>query len=260
MQLSGLDLFFWMAGLAGHLILLSVLLIRHRARLFPFFTTLIAANIIRTAVLYISLHHASKRGYFLIYWTLAIVDVLLQLLVVYEVGSHIFRPLGEWAQGIRRNLLWVTLASVLVAGGLTFLATPPARVWQQAFVIRGNFFSSALMCELFVGVIVLAVTAGLPWKTHVARIAQGLGVYSIAGIVTEGAHTVLGVANNSDAYRTLSHLRIALYLLCLLYWIVTLWRNAPSPMQMTDRMRSQLDLLQRQTAADALALRQGRDD
>ncbi|ADW70631.1 hypothetical protein [Granulicella tundricola] len=258
MQLTGLDLFFWAAGLAGHILLLGVLLIRHRATLFPLFTTLIAANIIRTVVLYFTLRHGTRHGYFLTYWTLAIVDVVLQLLVIYEVAWHIFRPLGEWAPGIRRNLLWVTLASVAVGGALTFLATPATKTLRQAVVIRGNFFSSALMCELFVGLIVLAVTFGLPWKTHVARIAQGLGVYSIAGIVTDSATTVLGVANNSDAYRMLSHVRIALYLVCLVYWIVTLWLDAPSPRQMPEKMRRQLASLERQSAADVQAIRQGR--
>ncbi len=101
MHLSGIDLFFWAAGFIVHLVLLFVLFYRHRARVFPFFTALILLNVVRTVVLYLVLHYGSKDGYFYTFWSLAVLDVVAQLGVVYEVASRVFRPLDVWAPDVR---------------------------------------------------------------------------------------------------------------------------------------------------------------
>ena len=118
---------------------------------------------------------------------------------------------------------------------------------------RGNFFSSALQCELFVGMIAFSATANLPWKTHVARIAQGLGLYSLVGILTEAGHNVL--PRNTTLYETLSYVRMATYLICGSYWIVMLWMNAPALQELPEEMRHQLFTLQRGLAYDLRKLR-----
>jgi hypothetical protein len=132
--------------------------------------------------------------------------------------------------------------------GLTWLATPTARIWEQVLVIRGDFFSSTLMSELFVGMIALSVTVGLPWRTHVARISQGLGIYSIICILIEAGHSYLGLAHDTQAYATLSHLRMVAYLFCIAYWVETLWCNAPQSKELPDDMRRRLVMLQRRVA------------
>jgi len=172
MQLSGLDLLFWAASLLGHIVLLLVMWVPHRATLFPLFTTLITANILRTIALFLVLHHGSGQAYFSTYWSLAIVDVILQLSVVYELTSHVFRPLGAWASDVKGSFALLLCGSVAVASCLTLLAAPQTRFWVQAIVIQGNFFSSALMSELFVGIIALSVptthvTPGLAGNQHV---------------------------------------------------------------------------------------------
>ncbi len=255
MQLTGLDLLFWAAGFVGHITLLYVLWRRHRATLFPVFTTLITANVIRTVTLYFTLHHTTKHVYFITYWSLAILDVSLQLAVVYEVAEHVFRPLGKWARDVRHAFILLIGGCVAIASGLTWLAAPATHTWREVVVIRGNFFSSALMSELFVGMLVLSVTIGLPWQTHVARIAQGLGVYSVVGIVIDAGHSYFGLRRGTQMYITLSHVRIATYLCCLIYWTVMLWRDAPEPRELPEAMRRQLFVLQRRVAYDLQTLR-----
>jgi hypothetical protein len=122
-------------------------------------------------------------------------------------------------------------------------------------IIQGTFFSSACMSELFVGMIVLAVKAGLPWKTHVARISQGLGVYSIIDVLIEAGHSYLGLERDSQAYTTLSQVRMTAYLLCLGYWIAMLWRNAPDSRRLPDKMRGQLIQLQNMVDSDLETIR-----
>jgi hypothetical protein len=247
-QLTGLDLLLWALSLAGHCILLAVLFVRHRAASFPVFTTLIAANIFRTAVLYSTHRFGSAENYFYTYWTLAIVDVAIQLAVVYELASHVFRPLGAWAPDVRQSFLALVSVSLLIAGVLTWLATPPARLLRLVIVIRGNFFSSVLMSELLVAMMALSVSMGLPWRTHAARLAQGFGVYSLFGILTETAHTYFGSARGNNTYQLISHIRIGLYLLCLTYWIVSLALQEPAPRRLPEVLHNELRALQKRAA------------
>src|ERR1700748_2812880 len=94
MHLTGVDLFFWEGSFLGHVWLLFVLLNRHRARLFPFFTTLILTNILRTITLFVVARIGTRNDYFYTYWSLAALDTILQLCIAYEMASHVFRPLG----------------------------------------------------------------------------------------------------------------------------------------------------------------------
>jgi len=258
-HLTGIDLLFWAGSFLGHIVLLSVLLIRRRTREFPIFTTLISANIVRTIVLFLIQHYGTKADYFYTYWSLAILDVLLQLGVVYEMTSRIFRPLGAWASDIKRSLLVWIAGSIALAAGLTWLASPPTRLWIQTAMIRGSFFSAALLSELFVGMIVLSVTAGLPWKTHVARISQGLGIYSLSSVLIEVGRTYFSLKRETRAYDELSHARIAVYLVCLVFWIIMLWREPPQPREMTEQMRRQLLELQRSVGHQLQSLRSRRE-
>jgi hypothetical protein len=255
MQLSGLDLLFWSAGLGAHLILLSVLWIRRRFKVFPIFTAFIFSNIGRTGTLYLVRLLGTKASYFYTFWSFGILDTVLQLAVVYEMYSLTFRPLGVWARDLRAAFLWLVTGSIAVAAGLTWLAAPHARLWMQVVIIKGTFFSSACMSELFVGMIVLAVKAGLPWKTHVARISQGLGVYSIIDVLIEAGHSYLGLQHDSQAYTTLSQVRMTAYLLCLAYWIIMLWRNAPDSRKLPENMRGQLVQLQNMVDSDLEMIR-----
>jgi len=255
MHLTGLDLLFWAAGLGAHFILLSVLLIRRRFMVFPIFTAFVVSNIGRTVALGLVELYGTKASYFYTYWSLAILDTALQLAVVYEMYSQTFRRRGAWARDLHSALIWLVIVSVAVAAGLTWLATPHVRLWMQVVVIKGTFFSSACMSELFVGMIVLAVRAGLPWRTHVARISQGLGVYSLIDVLIEAAHSYLGVGRNTQTYTMLSHFRMSAYLVCVTYWIVMLWRDEPRSRKLPKDFRGQLIQLQSMVDSDLERIR-----
>ena len=255
MHLNHTDYLFWAAGLFAHIVLLVVIAARHRAKMFPFFTTLIAANIVKTITLYLVALHGTRYSYRVTYSSLTAVDLVLQLCVVYEVALHVFRPTKRWAPDVMRGFVIVVVASITVAAGLTSLAETPATSRLTAVLIRGNFFSSALMSELFAGMIVLSVTVGLPWKPHAARIAQGLGFYSLVTILTEAGHNIIGIERSSRLSGDLNLLRIATYLICVMYWIVMLWRDAPAPRELPAQMRNQLVAFQRLLEYDLRKLR-----
>src|ERR1700677_1342613 len=122
MHLTGLDFFFWAVSFLGNLGLLFVLWHRRRAKSFPLFTALITLNVVRTIVLYFVLKLGTKENYFYTYWSLALLDTALQLGVVYEIASRVFRPVGVWARDVRDSFIWMVGLSVIVALGLSWLA------------------------------------------------------------------------------------------------------------------------------------------
>ena len=128
MHLTGMDLLLWSVGFLENLALLVVLVYRRRAERFPFFTALITLNVIRTIVLYLVLRYSTKDGYFYSYWSLTVLDTVLQLFVVYEVASRVFRPLDVWAHDVRNSFVWLLGLSLSVAFVLTWLASPPVQI------------------------------------------------------------------------------------------------------------------------------------
>jgi hypothetical protein len=254
-HLTDLDRLLWALCLAGHVILLAVLLLRRRAAVFPIFTTLIAVNIFRTVLLYFTLRLGTSETYFYTYWTLAVVDVALQLAVAYELATHVFQPLGAWAPDVRRSFLVIGIVSVLIALSLTWLGAPPTHKPRLAIILRGEFFSSVVLSELLVAMVAMSVTLGLPWRTHVARLAQGLGVYSTFGILTDAAHSYFGSSRGNGLYKSLAQFQIVLYLACLGYWTVTLARKEPAPRKLPEHLHEELCVLQRKAALMLKSLR-----
>lgn len=255
MHLTGLDFLFWAAGFLLHAVLLFILWIRGRAKSFPIFTSLILLNVVRTMALFLIQQYGTKAQYFYTFWSLAVVDVALQLGVVFEVSSRVFRPGGKWAVDIRGGLVSWIFASVIIAVGLTWIPTTPTTLWMQVVLIKGSFFSAALLSELFVGMLLVSATAGLPWKSHVARIARGLGIYSVVTVLIETANACFGLKSGSQVYDELSRARMTVYLGCVLYWIIALWREAPPSRNMTDLMRQQVDALDSGTDLSLESLR-----
>jgi hypothetical protein len=256
MHLSGFDRFAWAACVVGELLLILTLFARRRAGSFPVFTTYIVIQTVNTLALYSISYHYSYRTYEHWYWALALLDEIFQLLVIYEIAVHVFRPTGVWARDVRQTFVTLGCASIAVALLLAWVAQPMAPRPIQTFILRSDLFSSVLMSELFVGMVVLSSTVGLPWKTHTARIAQGLGTFSIVGVV-------LGVITNligQHIYAEASRVNVAAYLVCEAYWIVMLWAEAPAPKELPEAMRIQIYTLQRQVENDLIRIRSWRNN
>lgn len=255
MRLSGFDLFAWAAIFLGQFLILFVLFVRGRAKSFPLFTALIAEETVATAVKYLIVLHFSFSAYQYCYWSLGILDEVLQLFVFYEIAAHVFCPTGVWARDVHRTFLGLVGASVIVALFLTWLAHPVAPRPIQIFILRSNFFSAALMSELFVGMVVLSSTVGLPWKTHAARIAQGLGAYSMVCVGLGIINNFVGLSRGIHIFTQMSHLRGVAWMICEGYWIVMLWVEAPAPRELPEAMRLQIYNLQRQAENDLIRIR-----
>lgn len=223
MPLAPIDRLFWGASLLGHIVLLAVIVVRQRGRVFPVFTAFVTANIGRTLVLFSILQRGSKATYFYTYWSWAVVDALIQLMVIRELTAKVFLPRGSWVTGTPALISRWLAAIVVIAIMMTILAKPDTPEFAQMIIIKFNFFTSVLVSGFIVGIVVIASQNGLPLGTHVGKLALGLGTYTLAGVLIEAAHTYFGLKRGTAVYVLLSHMRIGLYVLCLLYWTIALW-------------------------------------
>ena len=258
MRVSGIEFAAWATSFAGNALVLFVMTVRRRVREFPLFSLYLAEGITSSIVLFLILKFLSPGAYRHAYWTRSVLDEILQLLVVYELVVHVFRPVDVWARDVRRILIEISCVSALVAGVLARMAQPATKYPIQTFIMRSNFFSAALMSELFVAMVVLSGTYGLPWKTHVARIAQGFGAYSLFCAAVNIAVIFNGLSHGSDTFRRLTDLRFPIYLACEAYWIAMLWAEAPAPRELPAAMRIQIYTLQRQVENDLVRIRSWR--
>src|ERR1700761_1396552 len=102
MHISLLAQILWAAGFIELAALLVVLFARRRWRSFPCFTAYIAFQVLETVLLYI-VHRFGNRGmYFWTYWGSAVVDLSLQIFVVFELASIVLKPTGTWVRDARK--------------------------------------------------------------------------------------------------------------------------------------------------------------
>ncbi len=210
----------WAAGLFGHVLLLGVLFTRRRVARFPWFTLLIVFYFLRSVGLAATLHFSGHPAHRFALLILDITDVLLQCAVLAELTWIALRPLG----GIRRFTLPLLL---LGSGVLIVMRLAPAGYSSLRMdLVLLHFLLSVLMVEWAIVLAFLLRPLRLSWRTHVAALSFGFGVYSAALLVGGGYFTI---GREMSDYVFFSFFRISVYLLVLLWWALTLWLKEPKP-------------------------------
>jgi hypothetical protein len=210
----------WAAGLFGHVLLLGVLFTRRRVARFPWFTLLIVFYFLRSVGLAATLHFSGHPAHRFAILILDITDVLLQCAVLAELTWIALRPLG----GIRR----FTLPLLLLGSGILIVMrlAPAGYSSLRMDLVLLHFLLSVLMVEWAIVLAFLLRPLRLSWRTHVAALSFGFGVYSAALLVGGGYFTI---GREMSDYVFFSFFRISVYLLVLLWWALTLWLKEPKP-------------------------------
>lgn len=204
----------WAAGLLGHLLLLIVLLRGGRARRFPCFTLLIFFNILRSLALSLVLFRLAPPVLRVAITAFEISDLLLEFAVLIELVLHALQPLGR----LRR----VTLPLLLFASAAVIVTrlAPVSHYTGRAAPLLLHFFLGVLFLEWSIILAFLLRSLGLLWRSDVAAISFGYGLYSAVLLFAGG---YFRVGRDMSDYIFFSYLRICVYLLVLLWWIVSLW-------------------------------------
>lgn len=192
MHFSALDKFFWAAGLSLNLALLLVLLIRGRWREFPILAAWLAFLVARTILLLVLYIHSARHGYILVYMSGLWIDFALQLGIAVEIARIVLRPTGTWVQDARGHFLAVSLAGVAVAALFAWWVSPPGWSARRVWEIRGNLFTSLVICEIFVAMAFTANRLGLGWRNHVMAIGQGVTAWSAIMVLKTALESFFG--------------------------------------------------------------------
>jgi hypothetical protein len=208
----------WAAGLVAHLMLLAVLFSRRRFLQFPWFTLLIAFYLLRSLGLAATLRLSGQPAHQFATTILDVTDVLLQCAVLAELMWIGLRPLS----GIRRITLPLLLlgSAMLVAMRLVSM-----RHWSlRGSLVAGHFLLAVLMLEWAVVLASLLRQMGISWRSHVAAISFGFGIYS-AALLAGGGYFTTG--REMRDYVFFSFFRVSVYLVVLLAWSAALWVRDP---------------------------------
>jgi hypothetical protein len=243
--------------ICGALIFL-VLFMRRRAAAFPIFTAWVATDTVITASIPYVYYHCQNLTYRYTYRALNVVDAVFQLLVVYEICMHVFRPTGAWAPDVRKPLTGIAGGSATLSLVFAVLAHPAFPLSVQRLVWRIDLFCSSLICEMFVGMLVLSSVAGLPWKTHAARIAQVFGVSSFVSMLINIVTSGVNYAWLKHIFGPLMRGQTTFGVGCEVLLIVLLWRNAPAPQELPRRLQNHICALQQQIENDLIRIRSWR--
>ena len=210
----------WAAGLLGHLILLAVLFKRRRAARFPWFTLLIIFYVVRSVGLVAALRFSGHPAPQFPSMIIDLTDVLLQCAVLAELSWNSLEPLGS----IRR----FTVPLLLLASGVLIVLrlAPSNHSSLRTILVLMHFLLSVLMVEWAIVLAFLLRPMRLSWRSHVAAISFGFGIYS-AALLAGGGYFTTG--REMRDYVFFSFFRIFVYLLIVIFWSISLWFTEPGP-------------------------------
>lgn len=247
MHFSVLDKISWAGGFVSGTALLLVLLVRGRWHQFPVFTTWFAFISARTIALYFLYLHNAGHWYARIYLSGLWIDFALQIGVTIEMARILLRPTGTWVQDARGRFAAVGLAGAAVAALVAWWVSPPVYSVQLAWRIRGNLFTSLVICELFVVMSFTANRLGLGWRNHVMAVGQGLTAWTGVMVVTTAMQSYLGTQH---LYSVLDHIRGLAYFSSTTFVAIQLWRPEPKRQPISQELQNYILALHQRVEYD----------
>jgi hypothetical protein len=242
MDLSTLDGVLWTTGFLGEAVLFAILMVRHRWKDFPAFTAFSGFAVMRDLLLYTIYLRYSSVWYARAYWSMALLDFALQLGVVWEIARIVLQPTGSWVLDAKRQFILWGAAGILFAVALPSLVTPPAATLLDRMEVRGNLFTSLVVCELIAVVTRTSKSLGLGWRNHVMALGNGWTAWALAAILVDGLHSYFGAQRYFTA---LEHVRMFVYLAVLGYWMVQFWLEEPARRPISPELRAYIEDLHR---------------
>ena len=210
-----LNTLLWIISLALQLALFAALFVRSVARRFPIFTSLIGFYLLRSALLFLIFDHVPPTTYHALYNALQLFDLLLQAAVAMEITLHLLRKQGVWTP--LRSL--APLALLFLAAICTLLTTVLLPAHAPIPVDRTQIFFSFLMILLFTWALSIP-TSSAP----VRRITAGFALYGIMNVSASLGRTYAALHNNPSLYATWSYALAGIYLIVVIFWLLTLKR------------------------------------
>jgi hypothetical protein len=214
----------WALGSVMNIALLLVITLRGRWRQFPVLTTWLAFLSVRSILLFALYLDGSSLWYTRIWMAGLFPDFVLQLCLVLEIARIVLRPTGTWVRDARGYFFAAGIAGIAVAAFLTWYVSPLASSARRVWEIRSNWFTSLVICELFVVMSMTANRLGLGWRNHVMAVGQTLTAWSGVMVVKTA---IQSFPATQHFYGQLDQIRQVTYAAAACWLMLQLWRDEP---------------------------------
>ena len=206
--------------------LCALMLVKARWRTFPALFALVFLDLVSSFVLYWIDPAGVSPVYARAYLVYDVANFLLQLLILYEIAKNVLKPAGIWEREAFKPLILIATIGAIVAFVATLFLQPVGIHHGTLIQMRADTFAGLLTCEAVVAMMFSAKEVGLPWRSHVMAIGQGLMIWSLIGASIDGCEVYLGP--HSPYYSALYYVRSINYLVVVGYWTVSLWYEEPA--------------------------------
>jgi hypothetical protein len=237
MELSLSARVLWAAGFCELAVLVLVLFARCRWRTFPIFSAYISFQAIETIALSGIHRFGSPQAYFGFFWIGAVVDLGLQIAVVFELSGIVLKPTGTWVQDASKMFFLLALLGTVVAAVVSYGVNPTVPNSFDNWIEKGNLFAAMLNAQLFIAMGLASTRLGLAWRHHVMGIATGWAAWAVVGLFVEAAYSYFGKNWHGFA---LDDVRIVAYQIATVYWMINLWLPEPETRTLSPEMQSYL--------------------
>lgn len=247
MSPTALDNALWAAGFLGHVVLLSVLASRERWKEFPVFSAMIAYQAVLSVALFTILRQGSQHVYFLAYWISALVDYAFQVALIFEIARAVLRPTNTWVQDARASFLGWSALGVALATAVVYFIGPSSSKGLALWAVRGTLFNSVLQLELFLSMSAAANRLGLPWRSHVMSLGQGIAAVAVIGVLSDIGRMHFGWSQKFVIFTQLGEF---IYLGSLFFWVYAFLRPERERAPLSKEMQEYLLALHRRVQYD----------
>ena len=127
------------------------------------------------------------------------------------------------------------------------MISPPASTLLGRLTVRSSFFTSLVVCELFVVMLLTAKQLGLGFRNHVFALLTGWSVWVLAAMLVDLLHGYYGTHLYYDA---LNNGRKFAYLAALVYWMVQFWQDEPARQEIPPELRAYILALHQRVNKD----------
>jgi hypothetical protein len=222
MHLSSWQAWSWLAGFIGYTVLMAVLVVRKRYRTFPWFTFLLALEIVQSIVLFEAHRYAKPRAYFYTYWCFEVLDSLVRVGVFFELARITSRLLREnGSERMRALMIAVVIASAICVG--VVIGGPGVGHVLVTSALKVSVCTSILGGVLVFFFLVTTFLEGIRSRVHSQALAYGLFLYFSGRLLAQ-----LGLLYGGKwTWFKWESYTGSLYIVCLFAWSVILWFDEP---------------------------------
>jgi hypothetical protein len=216
-------------GIAGPVLELATLLLLVRRRLWraytPFFVYAVWLFVANSALLLTDLYFRlpiDRPIYAAVYWHIDSVDIVLRLLVVWEVFRQTFPKNSGLHRSLSKGLGMIAVVLLVLAGGTLWGYQNYSGLKSLHLALDRSFgFVQAVM---ILGTLVVARYYGVRFGRNVRGIALGFGTW--ASISTANS-AIVDLAHSFLPYG--DYLRPVSFVFMLVVWVWALWVYEPNP-------------------------------